>query len=864
MFDFIKNHAIENVWCTPDQDTQLIIEPARITPPTGALSTYRVLQKKIDLPDRISYWNLYQIGQLHPLIMGMFPKVGTWVSFAETCNAQKMICDIYVNTGIELPRFETFYMYTNDRDLIVAVKKNTRIPFDFVKDKIFIRVYSNEYFNSVESDAVIDKVVVAGKRIKVMQDIVDFQIQTLPLNSLSGLTYCFINGFKVTSIDLSNTFIGDVIEVVYDSSIIKTIDFNIQELSTFESALDAKIKYLLHYLGNDDTIQFYDDIDFFLIDKENGKERGVYFHKNNKDTVRMLTHRDYSIPVAYVLGYVNVLQAAISDNRVIDPENLILRLHVRKSGYNRAIIFENNRIKELYKMSDLDIERAMVGIDSVVDNWKAPILEASDYTKIMQSNYTGISNTMVQDAYGYNAMSKIIGDTPSKTYLQSSRQTVDVPYGLQNNSTMFEYDEMGLLLEHHFHPNGSVYSAVNPNTRLVEIISGYGTQILSDIFGKDNVPVPVKKDYRVYVCKIKSDAPDNIWRDVTDTDSYFVTTDGKIKWVDFTFDPYIRVRDTSNFVCYELNLQANLGTLNFSLNTFENREGVINEYIMQVPMGELDVFLNGKSLIPKLDYFINFPEIVIINKEYLINPLTDLQNIHVRFTGFCDSNLQMTKCTDVGLIEQSFLSNNNRFDIRDDKVLRIVVDGELKHRDDILFSEENSGISIINTINGKPYAIRDIVVPLNGLTNDNTYNLREKSILTDKAVSDYLSLKIPQPPRDALNAITARYQIFSPFICKIIYDLNIGVLNDPRILSNFSDNTVNDICKPYEHLLDFDPITEECAVDSNYVIIHPHNLFTVIELDFFGYRFVERVVKLYAKGLINLSAFLSIKPIAIP
>lgn len=864
MFDFIKNHAIENVWCTPDQDTQLIIEPARITPPTGALSTYRILQKKVELPDKTSYWNLYQIGQLHPLIMGMFPKSNTWISFDQTCNTQKMICDIYVNSGIQLPRFETYYTYTNDRDLVIAVKRNVRIPFDFLNDKIFVRVYSNEYFNTIESDSVIDKVVVSGKRIKVQQDIVDFQIATLPLNSLDGLVYSFVNGYKVENINLTNTIVGDVVEVVFDSSVHQVIEFNVRELNTFESTLDNKIKYLLHYLGNDDTIHFYDDIDFFVIDKNNNKEKGVYFHKNNKDTVRMLTHRDYSIPVAYVLGYVAKLQAAITDNRIIDPEDLIIKLHIRKSGYNRAIIFENNRIKELYKMSDLDIERAMIGIDSVVDNWKASTLEASSYTKIMQSKYLEITNTMVQDAYGYNSMSKIIGDTPSKTQLVSNRQAIDVPYGLQNNSTMYEYDASGLLLEHHFHPNGSIYTANNSNTRLIEVISGFGSQTLSDVFGIDNIPVPVGKDYRVYVCRMVSGSPDNKWRDVTDTDVYFITNEGKIKWVDLTFDPYIRVRDTSNFLCYDVSLQANLGSLKFSLDNYEIREGVLNEYVMQVPMGELDIFLNGKSLIPNLDYFIDFPNVVIINKEYLINPLTELQNIHIRFTGFCDSNLQLTRCTDVGFIKYGFLSNNNRFDIRDDKVLRIIVDGELKSRDSILFSEENSGVSIINTINGKPYAIRDIVVPLNGLTSDNTYNLRNKSVAIDKVVSDYLSLKVPQPNRPGTSVIDARYQIFSPFICKIIYDLNIGVLNDSRILSNFSDNVVSDICRPYEYLLSFDPITQECAVDGNYVIIHPHNLFSVIELDFFGYRFVERVVKLYAKGLVNISNFLTIKSITNP
>lgn len=863
MFDFIKNHAIENIWCTPDQDTQIILEPARITPPTGVLSAYKVLKQKINLPDKTSYWGIYQIGQFHPLILGMFAQTDKWVSFAHCCNTQKMICDIYTINGIEIPRFDTFYRYTSDRNLIVAIKKNSRIPFDFINDKIFIRLYGNEYFNSLESDAIVDKIYVNGKKIDTQQEIVDIQNEIINYKSLNGCIYSFVNGYKVSDINLVTAAVGDVVEFVYDSSINKIVEFQIRDLETFDSTLDSKVKYLLHPLGDDPRIEYFDDIDFFIIDSINTNyEKGIYFHKNNKDTVRMLTHRDYTIPVAYVLGFVDILQAGVQDNHKIDPENLIIRLHIRKSGYNRSVVYDNNRIKELYKMTDTDIVRAMVGIDSVVENWRADTLESSPYAQIMQSKYLEITNTVVQNAYGYNAMSKIIGDTPNKTYLKSSKRVIDVPYGLQNNSTMYEYDSDGVMLEQHFHPNGSIYTAVNPRTQLVEIISGYGSKTLNDVFGRNNVPVPSNHDYRVYKCNYFAGAVDNNWVDVTDTSAYFIKN-GKINWTDTIGEPYIRVRDTSNFLCYDLNLQANLGVIKFSLNNIENREGVTNTYVMQVPMGELDIFLNGRSLIANLDYFINFPEVVIINKEYLINPLTQVQKIHIRFTGFCDNNLQLTKSADAGFIEYGFLSNDNEFDIRDDKVLRIVVDGFLKTRQDVLFSEDHSGVSIINAINGKPYSIRDIVVPLNGLTSDNTYNLRQKSIAIDKAISNYLTLKVPQPPRPGTSVIEARYQVFSPFICKIIYDLNIGVLSDPRLLTNFSDNVVTEVCKPYEDLLAFDPITDECALDSNYVIIHPHNLFTVIELDFFAYRFVERVVKLYARGLVNLSAFLRIKAITI-
>lgn len=862
MFDFLKDHAIKNVWCSPDQDTQLIIEPAKLTPVDGAITNFKVMWRNVSLPDLTSYWHVYQIGQVHPLIVGLFPKVNIWTSFAESCNQQKMICDVYLNSGIQLPRIETFYMYNNDKDLIIAVRNNYKIPFDFINDKVFIRVYSNEFFNSARANNITDKIYVEGIKATSTNDILTLQNNFNNYNALSGLTYAFINGYKVNAINLLTMRIGDVGEFVYDSSIDKVIDFKIDDLNTFESTLDNKIKYLLHHLGTDeDNIEFHDDIDFFIIDKfAPNFERGVYYHRNKEDAIRMLTHRDYSISTPYVLGYVDSLQLKAVADRVIDPKNLIIRLHVRKSGYLRPVIFEHNRIKELYKMSDEDILRAMVGIDAVVDNWKAATLEASSYTKIMRSKYLEVTNSLVQYGYGYNSISKIIGDTPEKTFIQSFRQVVNVPYGLQSNSTAYEYDSNGVLLEYNYHVLGSIYASNNSNTRMVEIISGKGSSTLDDVFGIDNVPVPNNSSYRVYICNMVTGVPDNNWIDVTGTDSYFINN-GMVKWSDPAIDPYIRVRSNEYFLAYNLSLQANIGSIKFSFVNTENREGVINNYVMQVPMGEIDIFLNGKSLIKNLDYFVHFPEVVIVNKEYLINPLTDFQDIHIRFTGFCDKDMNLTYLNDAGFIQHGFLSNNKVFDIRDDKVLRIVSDGQIKHRNDLLFSEEHSGVSILNATNGRPYLIRDIVVPLKGLTTEDTYTLRDKSLIVDKRISDYLTLKLPQPPRPAPSAIVARYQIFSPFICKIIYDLNIGELSNPILQNNYSDNTVLELCAPYEYLLKFDPIRVEQAVDSNFVIIHPHNLFTVIELDLFGYRFIERVVKLYANGLINLSPFLSIKPI---
>lgn len=858
MFDFLKDHAYKNVWCTPDQDTQIILEPAKLTPFGGVKNSFKVIWRDLKLPDDFSKWHVYQIGQVHPLILGLFPKNNTWTSFAETCNRQKMICDVYTVKGIQIPRVEAFYIHNEDRNLIVAIRKNDKLPNDFNLDKVFLRLYSNQYFNSLRVTGG-DNIHVEGGTFNTIQEILDFQAIYDTYVPLDGVVYSFVNGYKVDKIDLITVKPGDVAEFVYDSSIYKTVDFKFSELREFNSNLDLKRKYLLHYDGVDNlVIDFQDDVDVFIYaDKGLSRNVGVYYNKNNPDSMRMVTHRDYSIVVDYANSYLKEIQKAIGANSVM-LDDFYVRLHIRKSGWFRNLVFENSRIHEMYKMSDDNISKALLGIDSTVYEWRADQLESSKYTEIMRSFAPEITNEMVQYGYGYNAISKIIADTPSKTYLFSSQLIADVPYSLLKGCTAYEYDADGLLLGWYYFPGGEHYICTNSNAHLVEFITGRGSNLLDEHYGFTNIPNNDFLSFRVYECRKVSGIVDNNFRDVTNVTGKYKVEAGRIVWIEPNPSIYPVLRTDDRFLAYDTELYMNRGELKLTLNHLQRRGTTTSNWVMQIPMGEIDIFMNGKSLIRNLDYIVKFPEIMILNKEYLIDPINTSQKFHVRFMGFCTENFGLTKENDVGFVEHGVLSNNNKYDIRDDKVLRILFDGKLITRDDLIFSEFHSGVSIINALNGRPYQVKDIVVPMRGLTQEDTYSLREKSLTIDKSVSEYLSKKIPQPERNAVSAITARYQVFSPFICRLIYDLA-----DSRLAIEDKIHSVTEvvnICKPYEKLLDFDPTQLGNKLNDGYVIIHPHSLFTVIQLSLNKYRFVETAVRKYTNGLVTLSPFVQIAP----
>lgn len=858
MFDFLLDHAYRNVWCTPDQDNQVIFEMAKLTPIGGVKTQHKVMWRVIPMPDQTSTWHVFQIGQVHPLVLGLFPKTQTWVSFTETCNRQKMVCDIYNVDGVQIPRFESFYMHNGDRNLIVAIKKNNSIPFKFDGDKVYLRLYSNEFFNTQRAHNTNDFIYTEGTRFTTTQSILDFQTIYQDYAARTGQTYCFVNGLKVDNIDLINAAVGDVAEFVYDSSIYKVVDFRVSDLLNFDSILDSKRKYLLHYGGPDNgTIDFQDDIDVFVLrDRGSSRHNGLFYHKNNNDAFRSLTHRDYSANVSYVSSYIAKIRSLLPPTTLVDNSQIYIRLHIRKSGYDRSLVFENNRIHELYKLQDVDIVKAMLGIDSTVPNWRADVLEASDYIKVMRTEAKNITNQNVQDAYGYNAISFVSANTPSVVYDFGGTNVVDVPYVLQRGCTAYEYNSAGNLIGWHYHPSGVRYTCHSPLATKVELIAGKGEDLLNEVYGFTSTPYIKELDFRVYQCGRVNGLPDNKFIDVTGVAGKYSKESDRIVWLDEDPSNYPMVRFNSSFLAYDTQVSLTTGQLKITLAHKQQRNNSISNWIMQVPMGEIEVFLNNKSLIRNLDFIYKFPEIYIINKSHLVDPANQPQNVHIRFTGFCKQDLSLNEVSDVGFVEHGVLSNDFSYDIRDDKVLRITMDGALLTRDQLIFSEFHSGVSILDPLNGKPYQIKDVVVPMRGITTADTYSLREQSMEIDKKVSEYLSLKIPQPPRPALSAITNRYEVYSPFISKLIHDLLEG-----RLIIQDKIHTkqeVINICRDYEYLLAFDPSQEEQRVNDDYVIIHPHALNIVLGVPLNTYRFVDSATRIYTNNSVSLSPFVII------
>ena len=857
MMDFLLDHALKNVWCSPEQDKQHVFIPSRLSTSRGEIVSYKVMMRTIQLPTKTDTFHLFQIGHLFPKLIGLLQLNNTlydeWIPITDILNENNIIIMMYNDLGIEVPKRDIWYRYTRESNLIIAVRQNNKIEIDYGNENLYFRVYTNAYFRRKLTDRDNEFIKHHSVIVNNLMDISNMQQLINSYKAYTGYTFITVNGVCIDTLTMLNAKIGDIIEILHDTSIKRIVSFKIQDLDMFESDVDKIRKFLLTYdipHSEVQRIEYYDDTEMYVFDETN--KRAHYLHRTAK-TMKMVTHRDYSVAVESVYRTANGLRPSVVNDCYI-------RLFIRDGGYDRPLIFENNRLHELYKLPYQRRKEAMLSLRSL-DRWNVKYLEGSDYVKLIESNPLDLTRAKVENAYGYNAISKLLGDTPSRVKIDQGRKYIDVPRGLVTRSTAYEYDQYGMLLEFHQHDTGTKYFCYNQDTEIVEMISGMGSHQPDVIFGTDLIPLPNYYNYRVYYSHMDNGVSVEDWKDITGTD-YYTVENNILKWNNKDSYQLIMVRLDSAFLSYELDVLSHDQVFYFTLSELENRLGKEDHYRLPVMLGELDIFLNRRLLLEGLDYHVEeeTKKIIITNKRYIVgDPLVTPQKVLVRFTGFSKTDGSRNYHEDYGFIDYGVMSHNTIFNIRDDRVLRIVYDGRVVLKDDIVFSEDTGVAKIIDSKNGKPYQIRDIVVPLRNLSDKDTYQFREQSKLIDKEVSEYLSLYLPEPKKEGISVIEDRHLLYSPFISKIIADLATDDFPIDLSKVTLSDNEIKEVLLPYEEWLIYDPIKDD-KIDSRYVHIHPHNHYGAVSLDLFKYRFIKRVVDLYTNGKVELSPFVSLKP----
>lgn len=900
MTSILRAHALANIWCEPIQDKQYLIGPRRLTKVGGALKTALVLWDNIPLPNANSLidktpYHVYHVGQLDPSIFNFDLPTGVWVDAITLMQTNNLVIDVYFDNGCLIPKSFIYLRKNVDKNLILGIKNKYDITYGnktLDVDSINLRFYSNARYDSNEwlSQPNVNNlgIRVVEKLILSQQDFLSFksEIAAIQIAYSLGKGIYFEDGFIINEpIAWETKWLNKRLSFYYDQS---ALEFSLNKLSTlptFESELDVGYtKYLLLRETDYNMIDFYDDIDIYLVSKEGTNYKGVVLPRKHLNVVRMITHNAISIRVDLIDNL------KTQHSFLADTSKLYICLFVREGGMKRGLIQQHVRVEEMYKLNYSQRITALTD-QNEIPTWLAAKLENSYYTKLMATDIEDINEGLVDLTYGYNAATKIAANPIQTITNLTTISYFNVPPVLEVNDkitntpkqTTYCYDNQGLLLgwfNSHYNYNYIPLPTGLTNVSFVETFNYQTSSTRDGCFYETDITSHDLKQYgfRAYACPIVGGVPSEVWFDVTDTAYYDYNPEGTLangfvptlKWNKFLEDmanlhTCVKIDNVMNIFTAPSLVPNFVGYIKFTVQTEVDwlGNGTFVTRPQKLPPAAIDVFMNGTSLIEDLDYYVKWPEIVIVKRPTV---LPNAVNIQVRTYGLCQPTnpLSHNKPREQGFVKGGILSVNRIYNIRNDRNTRIIVADKLRTKDSVRFAESTPGPL---SIDGRPYALYDYPISCTNFTEQKTVPFRQESIMVDEQVSDYLTGKIPEDTVTYPKIIDAKWDVVSPFCSAIIHAFGTGFLNSGELNTPYTDSQIDVWVTPYKHLLAFDPCVlhenedEHCADNQRYheyVIIYPHPYFEFMTVTQKQYAFLERIISIYLNNRTDLTPSVNI------
>lgn len=884
----LVTHAIKNVWCATNQDFQHHINLPRITPDRGVLSQYPVLWDSLAVPKTPSgrdYFHFYQIGHLPAKTFDFIGKENQWISYEELNRDNNILIDVYMVSGAIIPRDHIYITQLYNKNIVIAIKNNFRIDygtcnksyfngvtynekFTLDNSSIIARFYSNAYFDKISyiENAVDPKQPIRHlyRVIKSQEDYTQFTMQSNLIEiefGQSGLGIYYEDGFVVNKpMGYNPNLIGKQLSYMWDESFKFQKYFDIKHLPTFISEKNRGVRKYLLVCDNDyDVIDYHDDVDIYVVNNLTGK--GVYYNRNGRFGITMVTHNSYALNADIVEGYIS----AYSFLGSIDQCSI--RLMIRHGGRESGLLNQKNRINELYKLSYEDVVNAHIYTPSLVPAWRAVTLEQSDYVNLMSAPSNLITNDLVINAYGYNSLctqfaNPLIDVKNNELLVPEIAKLPDKKTNL-GNRTVFCYNAEGLMIGYYHNSSLAPFVGIPTEYKTAKLAECINTKLTTDeVDAWINIDVE-DNDLEQYGfrCYVSTEVNGNIlneWEDVTGGNLYTytkrtLTTPATIKWKWSLLTQaglYPAVKTNKMMHVYTWSKPSNVkydGCIELVVKATQKWGNTKQKKELGIPPGNVDVFANGLSLIRNVDYYMNWPTIVIINRD--VNR-SNVINIVVRSYGFGDPrHSKPFEAQETGFVKDGMLSVDGVYNVRNNKCLRVIVDNKLVKAESKNYGEYALGR---NYTDGKPYSISDYILPLENLLGEHdTWELYEETINIDNTVSNYLTPRLPE--RAAINPIVnvSRWTVISPVISTLLHAFTNNFNFDNFVPDNYTNEDVEKWFKPYKWLLPFDPAFNE--VDENYFRIEPHSNTSVMKITQKQYEFLEWIVALYLNDRVDLT-----------
>ena len=905
----LKDHALNNIWAAPLQDVQHRVKPSRISPDIGFYNEAKVMWERIPLPDYNSGvqpkgWHVYPIGQLPMLKFGLeeMPRQ-KWIPATDVTGVYNVVVDLYADNGCVIPR-NNYYLWLNyDNNLIMAVERNGAflgtvkvtntyqetfdVPYSLDDNGVTIRFYKNaithtgEWLDSAPNPVhhLTDVVV----KVTKPSEYANFLTRVAAVEASyqgKGAGIYYQDGFVISKpTGYSPSYLGSIFSFQYDETVKDIRFFNIVDLPGFQSIIDRnKKKYLMVSNTNNRKLEYYDDCDYYLVNKEDASMsfRGVAIDPYNRVAVRQVTHDAWSLTE----DAVELL--AIQHPSLPAKNYLSIMVKVRNGGMVRGIGLQANRVEELYHLSHEQRLEAMAGVNSTMPEWRAANLENSAYMRLMGSAFTDITDALVEEAYGYNAATYGVAKSISKVNAQ--RQiTIDlghnipwdskkpIPQATDARRVIFWYDVAGKYLGNSV-SNSAVGTitvpATFPTADRAEIING---DLITGVGDVGTLPDQIKVydydygyyGYRNYVCGIVNGVLDHKWIDVTDTSfcTYIKPADGSTPYIEWQYSllnmagyyPATRFANKVNVHNPSFKAATFTGIMEYDINKIA--DGKLS--LLGAPPGFVTVWMDGESLIENLDYYYRRGGNIAIVKTP--KQTIDKTNLTIRFHGYMNPKTNKPFAPrDIGFVKNGVLSYNQVFNPWHDRDIRISVNGALKFANEVQFAEAGSENVGSRYMDGMAYSVEDYQSLVEPFTSQRTIPYKMASLDIDQRMSAYLSERLPENTPHNEYITPARHELYSPTMARFIQLMQTGVISDAEVERETMDEGILErygwISKQYQ---DCEPII--LGYNPEYVPIRPHPHVEPVEVTGNQYAFLERVNRIFLKSDLDLTNSVKIK-----
>ncbi len=855
----VQQFAIENIYCSPAQDRQFKYQMVKVNTDLyylrNVVNLYRVVKK---LPDNVNQYNVYVLGNLDPKLLNLLRQSkdwfrDEWINLQSDMNLRNYIARVYSANGLVYPRCYIYYSFIDQSSLAIAIQVPDIIkPLFTPNDYLYFHVYSPRYFNTTDYTLLPTTYGIKCNSMLVRNNVdkVSLQSQITTYTQAGGDYFTYVNGYYTETLDL-NIPDGSYVEYVYDQSVISREKYPISSLRTFQSTLDSKLKFLIYRDKVVDQIQYWDDNELYITNRVTPSNKGLYYYLHRDYAMRNVTDKDYSLYTTYVNNQAQTLSnltvGSINDKDIV--------MYVRKSGIDRTLVYSSLKLNELYKLPADKQQDVLNNTNYTIQDYRVENLEASDYFKVAEANSVfDITKELATSALGYNAISYYFGTNIIDCGNSVSTKTVNVPLLYQEFSTVYEYDLNGLLTGQ-YDTTGPVYLTANQNTRYVEFVYGKQTSNFGRYYSCTETITITHNEYRLYSAVFESGNRVTDWIDITDKYSPVNNT--------VTLNEYIgtmvKIQYTNQIHVLNIPVDLNNGLFYFPLTVYETRVLGEGNFPCEIAYKDIVVYLNGRRLVQYLDYFLDFPYITITNKSY-INYTLPTQNVHIRMTGPTLDYSEINTTEVRGFVNNGVLERNRYYDIRDDRLLSVFIDGKLYPRDNISWAETDSTVRLTDPLNGLPYTVYEPYTPIKSLTGIDTEQIYELNVAKNKRISELYNIILPEPQVNELNSIQDHHYIYSPTVSKIINDILEGNINSSLYTNPYTDqDIINLIDTSYSEIYKLDPIRYD--IPDTLVEIHPHYGNSIINLNIFQYRFITNVIRIVTNNnpnKINISGYLAV------